>query len=66
MRIILTDEQVLEVRKLHTSGITYPALAARFGVSRFTIRNICLFHRRVFAGTAIHAGIKKPPEGGEV
>lgn len=37
----LTEEQVLSIRSQRASGESYPSLAAKFGVSSYTIGEIC-------------------------
>ena len=44
---VLTDAEVELVRQLHEAdGLTYEALAEKFGVSKSTIAGICQYRRR--------------------
>ena len=39
-RAKLTDEQVAEIKRLRASGVTAPAIAEQFGVSKWTVYKI--------------------------
>lgn len=45
-RAKLTDAEVEMIRRLHTEGLTYSELAAKFEVNRFHVGKICRFERR--------------------
>ena len=42
----LTDHEVELVRSLRESGMTYPLLAEKFGITKWAIGRICRYERR--------------------
>lgn len=48
---MLTDEQVVEMRRLHGEGYSYASVAEQFGLKVESARQICLGHKRKKAGT---------------
>lgn len=58
---VLTDAVVLEMRRLHASGVAYRKLASRFNVAYTTARNAVLIIRPFLAGeTSKSSG--RPPQ----
>lgn len=66
----LTEEQKIEIRKLHDAGMPYPALAAKYNVAPATIMRACrqdLYERQKASNRKhqaenyekIYAGLKK-------
>lgn len=45
-RAKLIDHDVEMIRQLHEQGMGYRQTADKFGVSRHTVKSICLFRRR--------------------
>ncbi len=61
-RAKLSDEQVEEIRELYDDGFySYLTLAKRFGVDKWTIRDIVKFRRRNVTPSAYPYKPKRPP-----
>lgn len=51
-RAKLTNAEVDLIRELHEDGMSYAMLAAKFGVSKSSIADICRYRRRAQIPTA--------------